>query len=275
MKRSQVYKTLGIRIVDLGSIVRMMIASSSTRDWGVRGLVHAGGDDPLAKQETMSHLNCAEPDPESNLAPGSAIGLNLSCLCSFPNDNVQMSKSRKFVGCSIVKQVHPAHPSRDEEREREIAESEHFLKLDWRFRHVVDQMKSLGPGPERIAVIDDFWRGVYGGYCVGEREMLRVRARALSDYIRLLDEDRLARERASRPSHVVVRGGAARISMNFLMGERTYRPSHVGEGGSDYLEECLQGVPIPPMCTHDAREEVDRSSPDTDGRSSLGSSVVR
>jgi hypothetical protein len=136
-------------------------------------------------------------------------------------------------------------------------------------------MKSLGPGPERIAVIDDFWKRVCGGYCVGEREMLRVRARALSDYIGLLDEDRLARERASRQSHVVAGCGAARISMNFLKGERPYRPSNVVEGGVDSLEECLRGVPIPPICTHDAHEELDRSSsPDTDGPSSLGSSGV-
>jgi hypothetical protein len=105
--------------------------------------------------------------------------------------------------------------------------------------------------------------------------MLRVRARVLSEYIGLLDEDRLARERASRPSQVAAGGDDARVSMNFLKGERPYfGPSHVVEGGGDSLMECLRDVPIPPICTHDAHEELDRSSPDTDGPVPLNGSVV-
>jgi hypothetical protein len=61
-------------------------------------LVHARGDDPLAKQGTLSHRNCTEPDPESNLAPGGVIDLNPSSLHSPPNDDVQITKSQKFVG---------------------------------------------------------------------------------------------------------------------------------------------------------------------------------
>jgi hypothetical protein len=37
--------------------------------------------------------------------------------------------------------------------------------------------------------------------------------------------------------------------------------SHVVEGGGDSLRECLRDVPIPPICTHDSHEEIDRSSP--------------
>jgi hypothetical protein len=86
----------------------------------------------------------------------------------------------------------------------------------------------------------------------------------LSDYIGMLDEERLERERSLQPSHVVAGGGAAhqyRVSQ-ILKGERPYHgPSLVVEGGGDSLQECLRDIPIPPICTHDAHEERDRSNP--------------
>jgi hypothetical protein len=57
--------------------------------WAVRSLsvldadlVHAGGDDPLVKQETMSQLNCEESESLSGKEQGSATSLDQSSLCS-------------------------------------------------------------------------------------------------------------------------------------------------------------------------------------------------
>jgi hypothetical protein len=93
---------------------------------------------------------------------------------------------------------------------------EDFLKKDGRFWNVTDQMKFLGPGPERTKIVDEFWKSAYTDFYASEREMIRVRGRVLSDYIGLLDEERLACERSLRPSHVV-------------------------EGGGDSLQDCLAG----------------------------------
>jgi hypothetical protein len=187
-------------------------------------LVHAGGDDPLVMQETMSQFNCEEPKSVDDLPKGCAIGLEQSCLCSLPNDNVQIYKSDRFVGCSIVRAV-PQPPSRKEVRDREIKDYVEFLRSDQRFWYVVEKLRNLGPGPERIKLIDKHWGEIYDGCYIGDRELLRIRARVLSDYIGLLDEDRLERERSLRPSHVVAGVGEAhqrRVS-RILGGERHQR----------------------------------------------------
>jgi hypothetical protein len=125
---------------------------------------------------------------------------------------------------------------------------------DSRFEWVTKQMKNLGPGPERTQIVDEFWSRAYDYFVESEREMIRVRGRVLSDDIGMLDEERLERERASGPHQY-------RVSQ-ILKGERPYYgPSHVVEGGGDSLQECLRDVPIPPICTQNAHDEMDRSSP--------------
>jgi hypothetical protein len=203
--------------------------------------VHAGGDDPLIEQETMSQLNCEEPKSVYGNEKGSEIGLDQSVLCSFPNANLQISKSSRFVGCSIVKGI--PQLSRKEVRDQRIKECESFLKKDSRFWWVADQMKFYGPGPERNKIIDAFWKTAYADFYKSEREMIRVRGRVLSDYIGLLDEEQLERERSLRPSHVVDGGGDAhqfRVSQ-ILKWERASGPSHVVAGGGDSLQDCLRG----------------------------------
>jgi hypothetical protein len=69
----------------------------------VAALVHAGGDDPLVKQETIDQLSCKEPKPVSSLERGSATSLDQSSLCSIPDASIQIYKSSRFVGCLIVK----------------------------------------------------------------------------------------------------------------------------------------------------------------------------
>jgi hypothetical protein len=61
-------------------------------------------------------------------------------------------------------------------RDREIQECERFLRNDMRFRRIVEKVKSLGPGPERIKAVDKHRREVYDWYCGGDRKMLQVRA---------------------------------------------------------------------------------------------------
>jgi hypothetical protein len=119
------------------------------------------------------------------------------------------------------------------------------LKKDSRFWNVADQMKDLGPGPERNKIVDEFWKGAYQDFYVSEREMIRVRGRVLSDYIGLLDEDRLECERSLRPSHVVERGG-------------------------DSLQEYLRDAPIPPIVAYDAHQKDDRSNSDSHSASAPG-----
>jgi hypothetical protein len=110
-------------------------------------LVDAGGDDPLVKHETMSRLNCEEPNSVPSLEKGSAIGLDQSCLCSLPNANLQTSKSSRFVGCSSIKSI--PQVSRSQVRQVRLKDCEDFLKKDSRFWWAVDQLRFLGPGPER------------------------------------------------------------------------------------------------------------------------------
>jgi hypothetical protein len=133
--------------------------------------------------------------------------------------------------------------SRKEAHDVRIKECGDFLKKDSRFWNITDQVRFYGPGPERNKLVDEFWKDAYPDFYRSDREMIRVRGRVLSDYIGLLDEDRLECERSLRPSHVVDGGGDAhqyRVS-RILKWEMSCRPSHVVEGGGDSLQECLAG----------------------------------
>jgi hypothetical protein len=103
---------------------------------------------------------------------------------------------------------------------------------------MADQLRFYKPGPEHTKLVDEFWKAAHFSFSPGERDMIRVRGRVLSEYIASLDEDRLECERSSGPSHVEEGGGDAQQSedSSHLKCERSYGPSHVEEGGGDALQ---------------------------------------
>jgi hypothetical protein len=82
--------------------------------------------------------------------------------------------------------------------------------------------------------VDEFWKTAYDGYYRSEVDLIRARGKVLSESI---VEERLRRS----------------------LCERSSGPSHVEDGGGDAQRPVIR---------------LDRSSADTDGPSSLGSSVV-
>jgi hypothetical protein len=143
-------------------------------------------------------------------------------------EEVTIGKSTRFTGCFIVKGHFQA--LRDQERLQELRDCEPYLNQDPRFREVTNQVRSLEPGPERYKAVKDFWTTAYSKYQRSERELLRRRGKVLSEYIGLLDEERLRRtlcERASGPSHVEDGGGDAQHSVI-----RLHRSSTGTEGPS-------------------------------------------
>jgi hypothetical protein len=83
-----------------------------------------------------------------------------------------------------------------------LKDCEDFLKKHSRFWWVMDQLRFYEPGPERHKFIDEFWKAAHFNFHTSELDMTRGRGRVLSDCIALLDEERLASERSSGPSHV-------------------------------------------------------------------------
>jgi hypothetical protein len=73
----------------------------------------------------------------------------------------QFQVTRQKVGCWLIKDPR----SVQEEKSTRMKDLEHYLCLDWRFRDVLENVKSLAPGPHRDAIIGDFRRFVYSGYC--------------------------------------------------------------------------------------------------------------
>jgi hypothetical protein len=71
---------------------------------------------------------------------------------------------------------------------RRLEDLTHYLSLDWRFLDILGMVKNVTPRPQRDIVIDDFWKYIYSGYYTKEADLLRARARALSEYIGTLDE---------------------------------------------------------------------------------------
>jgi hypothetical protein len=136
-----------------------VIATPFSSPGRATALVRADRDDPLVKQETMSQLNCEEPQSRSNLEQGSETSLDQSSLYSNADANLQISKASRFVGCSIVKSV--PQILRREERQVRLKDCEGSLKKDSRFWWVTDQMEFYGPGPERNKIVDEFWKSAY------------------------------------------------------------------------------------------------------------------
>jgi hypothetical protein len=62
-------------------------------------------------------------------------------------------------------------------------------------------------GSVEVLIGGGFWKSAYYRFYPSEMEMIRIRGRVLSDYIALLDEERLECERSSGPSHVEDGGG--------------------------------------------------------------------
>jgi hypothetical protein len=126
-----------------------------------------------------------------------------------------------WTGCFRVRGRYQAE--KDDDRAQDLKDSEHFLNLEPRFRKITATVKSLPPGPERTQALNEFWDTAYSRFQWSEREMLRIRGKVLSEYVGLLDEERIRRslcERASGPSHVEDGGGDAqrtsRVSRMFF-----------------------------------------------------------
>jgi hypothetical protein len=85
---------------------------------------------------------------------------------------------------------------------------------------------------------DEFWAGASQNYYRSKRGLIRARAKVLSEFIALRDEElrdhkgadkEMERVRRSwRPSHVVDGGGVDQSS-DPLKCERSYGPSHVDD----------------------------------------------
>jgi hypothetical protein len=200
------------------------------------------------------------------------------------NPEILVSKSKTFKNCLLVRAETPT--SRFQERRREMAEIEPFLKQDWRFRGFVEGLDRVNPGKEREDWLLHFFRGVQQqNRHKGDDVLFKERYRQACVYVTLYDEDRadesgLAKEReplqnewssshfdrsrgkwvhsslvqyslgqcrrASRSSHVEDGGGVA-LEPDTLKRERTSGPSDVEDGGGDALQRISQ--------------EKDRSSP--------------
>jgi hypothetical protein len=154
---------------------------------GEPALVHADGDNPLVKQETMSQLNCEKSMTSQGEERCSAISLDQSGHCLNPSINVVTSKSQRFVGCSIVGCEHQV--SRAEERRVRLRDCEHYLRQDSRFWYVTEQVGFFPPGPKWSKIIHEFRATAYWSCYRSEVDLIRERGRVLSEYIARLDEE--------------------------------------------------------------------------------------
>jgi hypothetical protein len=139
-----------------------------------------------------------------------------------------------------------------------MAEIEHFLDQDWRFKGFVDGLKRVNPGQERHDWFGIFMKGVYRyGFYKDEKIMIQQRACQACVYITLYDEDSADSEGLPKELEDLriqwkskffdpVRGRwVSRSCVPYdpkKLGqcERTSGPSHVEEGGGDALQRKSQ-----------------------------------
>jgi hypothetical protein len=158
-------------------------------------------------------------------------------------EEIQVSRSEKYTGCFRVRRD-IKYPE-DSERQERIGDCEYYLKQDPRFQRVMEEVKPLQPGPERIKVVDEFWGTAFRNHWGEERDSIRSRGKALAEYIGLRDEDRLRRleyERSTGPSHVVEGGGDVRQSNPIL---RLRRSSVVTDGPSSLASSVVGSESVP------------------------------
>jgi hypothetical protein len=241
--------------------------------------VNARSDDLLA-------LQAMGTQPKHDLSGKAEVVSSLNS-----NPEISVSRSKTFTNCLVVRAETPT--SRFQERRKEMAEIEHFLDQDWRFKGSVDGLKRVQPGQQRHDWFDQFLKGrVYkSGFYKDEKIMIQQRAYQACVYIALYDEDLadaggLAKEvedlSVQWKSSIAdpVRGwvSCSYVPSEPKMGqcERTLGPSHVDDGGGDALESILmksERTHGPSRGTGAAlqreSQDMDRSSPDIDGPSSL------
>jgi hypothetical protein len=81
----------------------------------------------------------------------------------------------------------PTEVSKKELRQQ-LADLDHVLILDDRFRSFVWEIKHMRSGSMRNQVIEPFWKRVYDGYHAEDMDGLQVRSFVLNDFLRASDE---------------------------------------------------------------------------------------
>jgi hypothetical protein len=168
-----------------------------------------------------------------------------------------------------------------------MAEIEHFLNQDWRFKGYVDGLKSVDPGPDRDAWLDKFFKGVYKyGHYKGEEIMIGQRVYQACVYVTLYDEDCADSEGLAKESEDLrkswkssffdpVRGKWVHTSYvpydpkKLGQCERTFGPSHVEYGGGDALEPYpmeSERTSVPSHVEEGGGDALQRVSQDRDRR---------
>jgi hypothetical protein len=138
--------------------------------------VNARSDDLLALQAMGNQL-------EHGLSGKAEV---VSSLNSEPE--ILVSKSKTFTNCPLVRAETPT--SRFQERRREMAEIEHLLKQDLRFRGFVQGIQRVDPGQERDESYTSFIKGVYRKRPSKDAKiMVDQRAYQACVYVTLYDED--------------------------------------------------------------------------------------
>jgi hypothetical protein len=137
-----------------------------------------------------------------------------------------------------------------------MAEIEHFLSLDWRFRGFAEGFKAVALSPERDKWRNDFFKGIWRlGYYKGDEVMIRSRAYQACVYVSLYDEECADSEGLEQAHEDLGREWSSTffdpargkwvsrsiVPYDLNQCERTYGPSHVDDGGGDALDSTLRG----------------------------------
>jgi hypothetical protein len=77
---------------------------------------------------------------------------------------------------------------RKKELRKELADSEHFLSLDHRFRDVAWRIRLTNPGRQRDGVVEQFWKQAYEDYHPEDGDSLQLRSFVSNDFLHALDE---------------------------------------------------------------------------------------
>jgi hypothetical protein len=161
-----------------------------------------------------------------------------------PQNEVTVERSMKDTGCFIMKGQYQA--TKHQERLQKLRDCKHFLYQDRRFQEVTRLVETVEPGPERVKVIDDFWKDPWE-----EREMLRIRGKVLAEHIGLLEEERSRRslcERSSGPSHVEDGGGDAQRLADGMHRSSAVTDGPSSQGSSMVGTESVPGLGLTSTC---------------------------
>jgi hypothetical protein len=87
-----------------------------------------------------------------------------------------------------IPQVEFTTERRKKELREELADSEYFLLLDYRFRDIVWKIKFTNPGYQLDQTIERFWKQVYEDYQPEDGDSLQLRSFIFNDFLHALDE---------------------------------------------------------------------------------------